>query len=102
LEDGKSHSVDSSELAFRIAAIMAFREAFPKAGPAILEPIMNVEVQVRVCFLFSFVCLFISQIPTEFQGAVVGALNRRRGIILSAVDYGELSVIQAEVICVFK
>jgi len=81
LEDGKSHSVDSSELAFRIAAIMAFREAFPKAGPAILEPIMNVEVQI----------------PTEFQGAVVGALNRRRGIILSAVDYGELSVIQAEV-----
>jgi elongation factor G len=47
LEDGKSHPVDSSELAFRIAAIMAFREAFPQAGPAILEPIMNVEVQVR-------------------------------------------------------
>ncbi|EME32406.1 elongation factor EF-G [Galdieria sulphuraria] len=81
LEDGKSHSVDSSELAFRIAAIMAFREAFPRAEPAILEPVMTVEVQV----------------PTEFQGTVMGALNRRRGIIISAVDYGELSVIQAEV-----
>ncbi|GJQ08773.1 hypothetical protein GpartN1_g564.t1 [Galdieria partita] len=81
LEDGKSHSVDSSELAFRIAAIMAFREAFPQAAPAVLEPVMNVEVQV----------------PTEFQGTVMGALNRRRGIIISAVDYGELSVIQAEV-----
>lgn len=65
LEDGLAHSVDSSELAFRIATLQAFREAFRKAGPTILEPKMAVEVIA----------------PVEFQGAVIGALNQRRGTI---------------------
>ena len=65
LEDGASHSVDSSELAFRIAAHAAFREAFRGAQPLILEPRMAVEVLA----------------PVEFQGAVIGALNQRKGTI---------------------
>ena len=65
LEDGASHSVDSSELAFRIATVAAFREAFRAATPTILEPKMTVEVVA----------------PVEFQGAVIGALNQRKGTI---------------------
>jgi elongation factor G len=66
LEDGASHSVDSSELAFRLAAIGAFREAFAKASPVILEPIMTVEIVA----------------PVEFQGSVIGGINQRKGTIL--------------------
>lgn len=66
LDDGQAHIVDSSELAFRLAAMGAFREAFAKAKPVILEPIMAVEVVA----------------PIEFQGAVIGALNQRRGTIV--------------------
>jgi len=58
--------VDSSELAFRSAAIGAFREAFPKARPVVLEPVMTVEVVA----------------PVEFQGNVIGALNQRKGTIV--------------------
>src|SRR5205807_10129503 len=65
VNDGLSHAVDSSEQAFKTASLMGFREAYEKAKPVILEPIMNVEVQA----------------PEEFQGAVVGQLNQRRGII---------------------
>jgi elongation factor G len=65
LEDGLAHSVDSSELAFRLAVIGAFREAYNKARPVILEPKMTVEVVA----------------PVEFQGAVIGALNQRKGTI---------------------
>lgn len=65
LEDGAAHSVDSSELAFRIAAHAAFREAFRAARPLILEPKMAVEVIA----------------PVEFQGTVIGALNQRKGTI---------------------
>ena len=65
LEDGAAHSVDSSELAFRIATVAAFREAFRAATPTILEPKMTVEVVA----------------PVEFQGAVIGALNQRKGTI---------------------
>jgi elongation factor G len=67
INDGQSHPVDSSELAFRTAALMGFREAYNKAKPTILEPIMLVEVQF----------------PEEFQGAVIGQLNQRRGTIIS-------------------
>jgi elongation factor G len=67
VNDGNSHPVDSSEIAFRTAALMGFREAYNKAKPTILEPIMLVEVQF----------------PEEFQGAVIGQLNQRRGAILS-------------------
>ncbi|KAI3480527.1 hypothetical protein L1887_57375 [Cichorium endivia] len=65
LEDGAAHSVDSSELAFRLATAGAFREAYQKANPVILEPKMTVEVVA----------------PIEFQGAVIGALNQRKGTI---------------------
>jgi elongation factor G len=67
INDGQSHPVDSSEIAFRTAALQGFREAYNKAKPTILEPIMLVEVQF----------------PEEFQGAVIGQLNQRRGAILS-------------------
>jgi elongation factor G len=66
--DGAFHAVDSSEMAFRIAAMAAIREAYMAAGPTILEPIMKVEVSA----------------PEEFQGAVIGNLNQRRGVILDS------------------
>ena len=67
INDGNSHPVDSSEIAFRTAALMGFREAYNRAKPTILEPMMLVEVQF----------------PEEFQGAVIGQLNQRRGAIMS-------------------
>lgn len=66
LEDGAAHSVDSSEMAFRIATRAAFQEAFAKARPTILEPIMNVSITA----------------PVEFQGTVIGGLNKRKGTIV--------------------
>ena len=68
INDGASHPVDSSEIAFRTAALMGFREAYMAAKPTILEPIMRVEVQF----------------PEEFQGGVMGSLNQRRGTIISS------------------
>jgi len=81
LQDGQAHSVDSSELAFVQAAQGAFRQAYPKAGPVILEPIMKVTVES----------------PSEFQGLVMGSLSQRRGIILSSMESGTHTVIEAEV-----
>jgi elongation factor G len=66
INDGQYHDVDSSEQAFKTAAIMGFREGYAAAKPTILEPIMKVEVEA----------------PTEFQGSVVGQVNQRRGVIL--------------------
>ncbi|RKP23782.1 hypothetical protein SYNPS1DRAFT_33348 [Syncephalis pseudoplumigaleata] len=66
LEDGMAHSVDSSELAFRLAALHAFREAFRKAKPIIMEPIMSVSITA----------------PVEFQGNVLGSINKRKGTIM--------------------
>ncbi|KIY73877.1 elongation factor G, mitochondrial [Cylindrobasidium torrendii FP15055 ss-10] len=78
LEDGSYHAVDSSELAFRTAAIGAFREIYHSAKPIVLEPIMKVEVVA----------------PAEFQSAVIGSLNTRRGTIAdSEVHDGELTVV---------
>jgi elongation factor G len=68
LNDGGAHAVDSSEMAFKIAAIAAFKEAMDGAKPVILEPIMKVEVAA----------------PEEFQGSVIGQLNQRRGVIQSS------------------
>ncbi|KAN0137586.1 P-loop containing nucleoside triphosphate hydrolase protein [Lactarius tabidus] len=68
LRDGAFHAVDSSELAFRLAAIGAFREAYLKTKPVILEPIMTVEVVA----------------PVEFQSAMIGGLNARRGTIIDS------------------
>ncbi|KAJ3488589.1 hypothetical protein NLI96_g2718 [Meripilus lineatus] len=68
LKDGAFHAVDSSELAFRLAVIGAYREAYSKTRPVILEPIMTVEVVA----------------PAEFQSAVIGGLNQRRGTIVDS------------------
>ena len=81
INDGASHAVDSSELAFQVAARSAFTEAYPKANPVIQEPIMKVVVET----------------PTEFQGAVMGSLNQRRGVIVGSQDEGLTSVIEAQV-----
>lgn len=68
LQDGKSHDVDSSDMAFRIASRMALREAVKAANPCILEPIMKVEVET----------------PQDYQGFVIGDLSSRRGVILGS------------------
>lgn len=81
INDGQSHPVDSSDMAFRAASRRAFLEGYRKARPVILEPIMKVAVET----------------PTEFQGAVMGSLNQRRGMILGTQDEGNISVIEAEV-----
>jgi elongation factor G len=81
INDGAAHSVDSSEMAFMAAARGAFREAYFKAAPAVLEPIMNVAVET----------------PAEFQGAVMGLLNQRRGIIVGSQEEGPLCVVEARV-----
>src|SRR5262252_5901418 len=81
INDGASHPVDSSEIAFRTAALMGFREAYNGAKPTILEPIMRVEVQF----------------PEEFQGAVMGGLNQRRGTIISSEKQESFVQAMAEV-----
>ena len=81
INDGKSHSVDSSEIAFVQAAAGAFRQVYSKAKPIILEPIMKVAVES----------------PTEFQGGVMGSLNQRRGMITSASEDGNFTTVEAEV-----
>ena len=81
INDGSSHPVDSSDIAFQQAAIGAFREAYNKAKPCILEPIMKVSVEG----------------PTEFQGNIFGSINQRRGIIASSVEDGVFSRVEAEV-----
>ncbi|CAI2187636.1 14871_t:CDS:10, partial [Funneliformis geosporum] len=81
LLDGQHHAVDSSEYAFRLAAQYAFREAFLKANPVILEPIMNVSVTS----------------PIEFQGTVIGNLNKRKGTILDTDVHEDYFVVTAEV-----
>src|SRR5690242_13085274 len=81
LVDGMEHSVDSSEMAFKIAGSMAFKEAYMKADPVLLEPIMEVEVTV----------------PDDAVGAVNGDLNSRRGRLLGMEPVGGMTSIRAEV-----
>ena len=81
LYDGSSHDVDSSEVAFRIAGSLAFREGAAKANPVVLEPIMKVEV--------------VS--PLDYMGDVNGDLNRRRGILQGLEDSPMGKVIRARV-----
>lgn len=81
LEDGAAHAVDSSELAFRLATVNAFKEAFNKAKPTILEPIMDVNVTA----------------PNDFQGAVVGGLNKRKATIIDTEIGADEFTIKAEV-----
>ncbi len=78
INDGASHAVDSSEMAFKTASLMGFREGFDRAKPVILEPIMKVEVEA----------------PSEFQGSVVGQVNQRRGMIVdTTTDGGDFTVV---------
>ncbi|MCK5486059.1 MAG: elongation factor G [Desulfobacterales bacterium] len=81
INDGASHSVDSSDMAFQAAARGAFRQGYAKAKPVIQEPIMKVVVET----------------PTEFQGAVMATLNQRRALIVGTQDEGPFSVIEAQV-----
>jgi elongation factor G len=81
INDGQSHPVDSSDIAFQLAAIGAFREAYSKAKPCILEPIMKVSVEG----------------PTEFQGNIYASINQRRGIISASTEDGTFSRVEAEV-----
>ena len=81
LTDGSYHEVDSSEMAFKIAGSMGFKEACRRARPVLLEPVMDVEVVM----------------PEEYMGAIVGDLNSRRGRIVSMEARGSSQVIRANV-----
>ncbi|HPA10114.1 MAG TPA: elongation factor G [Treponemataceae bacterium] len=81
INDGQSHPVDSSDIAFQLAAIGGFREAYLKAKPVILEPIMKVSIEG----------------PEEFQGNIFGLINQRRGIILSSTEDDNFTRVDAEV-----
>ena len=81
LFDGSYHDVDSNEMAFKIAGSMAFKEGVGKAGPALLEPVMKVEVVT----------------PEEYMGDVMGDMNRRRGMVQGMEDTPAGKTIRAEV-----
>ncbi len=81
LVEGDHHAVDSSEQAFKTASIMAFRQAYEKAGPVVLEPIMKLEASA----------------PEEFQGVVMGQINQRRGVIMNSATNEGFCVIESEV-----
>jgi len=81
INDGKTHPVDSSDMAFQAAASGAFREAYAKALPTILEPVMAVTVEG----------------PVEFQGSMIGLLNQRRGIITNTTEEDGFCRIEADV-----
>ncbi len=81
INDGASHAVDSSDMAFQAAARGAFQQGYFKAKPVIQEPIMKVVVET----------------PTAFQGPVMGSLNQRRGMIVGAQDEGAMCVIECQV-----
>ncbi len=79
--DGSHHSVDSSDIAFKVAGSLAFKNVAPEAGPILLEPIYDVEVTV----------------PDEYMGDVMGDLNQRRGRILGMEQKGKKQVVRAQV-----
>ncbi len=81
LFDGSYHDVDSSELAFKLAAILAFKDGMRKASPVLLEPMMAVEVET----------------PEDYMGDVMGDLNRRRGIIQGMEDANGVKLVKCEV-----
>ncbi len=81
INDGAAHAVDSSDIAFQEASRGAWREAYPKAGPQILEPLMKVAAES----------------PAEFQGGVVGILMQRRGIIIGTTESEGFCRVEAEV-----
>ncbi len=81
INDGQSHSVDSSEMAFQAAARGAFREAFPKAKPMVLEPVMKLVVEG----------------PAEFQGAVIKTVMQRRGNVIGTTEEAGFCRVESEV-----
>ena len=81
INDGAFHAVDSSDVAFQLAAIGAFKEGYMKAKPMIMEPIMKVSVEG----------------PTEFQGSIMGSINQRRGMIIGTMEEGNYTVVEADV-----
>jgi elongation factor G len=81
INDGNTHPVDSSDIAFQLAARGGFREAYSRAKPQILEPIMKLEVST----------------PTEFQGSVMGQVNQKRGLITGSTEEANFTIINAEV-----
>lgn len=81
LYDGSYHSVDSSEMAFKLAAILAFRKGMEQAKPVLLEPIYNVEVEI----------------PEQFMGDIIGDLNSKRGRVLGMEPRGKNQVVRAQV-----
>jgi elongation factor G len=81
INDGATHPVDSSDLAFQLAARSAFREAYNRAQPILLEPLMKVVVET----------------PEEFSGTILGSLNRRRGVIVGNIVKQFTTVVEAEV-----
>lgn len=81
IDDGASHAVDSSDMAFQAASRGAFLQAYSSAKPVIHEPIMKVSVES----------------PSQFQGAVMGSLNQRRGMIVGSQEEGIMCVIDAQV-----
>ncbi|MDR1322257.1 MAG: elongation factor G [Gracilibacteraceae bacterium] len=80
LYDGSYHSVDSSEMAFKLAAIMAFKKGIEQANPVLLEPIVEVEIKT----------------PDTFTGDVIGDLNTKRGRVLGMEPQGKSQVIKAQ------
>jgi elongation factor G len=81
VDDGSFHTVDSSDLAFRICAQTALRETFPRMKPTLLEPVMRLEIEC----------------PSQFQGNVVGDLNSRRGLITVTETLGAVTRIEGEI-----
>jgi elongation factor G len=81
VNDGQSHAVDSSDMAFTQAAVGAFKQAYLKAKPVILEPVMKVSVEC----------------PSEFFGNVMSSINQRRGLIMSSAEDGVFTTVEAEV-----
>lgn len=81
LLDGSSHSVDSSEMAFKLAASMAFKKAFMEAQPVLLEPVLDV----------------VATVPEAYMGDVIGDLNKKRGRILGMEPNGDMQVVRAQV-----
>ncbi len=81
INDGQSHPVDSSDIAFQMAAIGGFRDAYEKAKPVILEPVMKVSAEG----------------PSEFQGNIYASINQRRGIITASTEEAAFCRVEAEV-----
>ena len=81
LQDGQSHNVDSSDMAFQTAGRKAFREVYPKAKPIIMEPVMKLEVES----------------PTEFQGAILKTVMQRRGTVAGTTEEDGFCRLEAEV-----